>query len=106
MCHAISLNLHLRNDDIPSGESEYRTRLWWSLYSLECLLNGLKGRPSCIADRDISIPTPMTAEAGTVYPAYNIFDSTDDTMKSASTIAQSGRSSRGICSSQWRNCGS
>ncbi|KAH8651819.1 fungal-specific transcription factor domain-containing protein [Tricladium varicosporioides] len=58
--NSLTLGLHLRNNfkEIPVAEKEYRARLWWALYSLECSLDELTGRPTCISDRDITTSIP------------------------------------------------
>ena len=50
MRYALTLGLNIRNaaKDVSEASKEYRVRAWWSLYSLECSLNELTGRPSCI----------------------------------------------------------
>jgi len=58
--HSMALGLHLRNDTLELSETDKESRvcLWWSIYSLECLLNEVLGRPSCISDREIGTPMP------------------------------------------------
>ena len=62
--HALTLGLHVRSTatSLSDADKEHRVRSWWSLYSLECTLNELTGRPTCIADRDISTPLPINVE--------------------------------------------
>lgn len=47
--------------------------MWWSLYSLECLLNELTGRPSCISDRDISTPLPINVNVDDMHPEQSLY---------------------------------
>ncbi|KUJ14533.1 uncharacterized protein LY89DRAFT_752603 [Mollisia scopiformis] len=58
---AITLGLQVRShvEGLSDYEKEQRVRLWWALYTLECLLNELTGRPSCVSDQDISAPLPI-----------------------------------------------
>lgn len=58
--YALALGLHMRSltDDLTSGQKESRVRLWWSLYSLERVLDEILGRPSAISDQDIGTPLP------------------------------------------------
>lgn len=62
--HATALGLHVRSEarDLTDMDKELRVRLWWSLYSLEHLLDELTGRPSCISDRHISTPLPVNVD--------------------------------------------
>ncbi len=74
---AYSLGLHVRNED-PSASPMKREMLvqtWWSLYSLERILNIITGRPSIIVDSCCSVPLPMevpgdvsTGEVEATYP--------------------------------------
>jgi hypothetical protein len=61
--NALTLGLHVRSeaDDTSDAQKEHRVRLWWSLYCLECSLDELTGRPTCISDRDTSTPFPLNA---------------------------------------------
>lgn len=55
--HAIALGLHLRvGTDGDNSQQQLRSRIWWSLYSLEQLLGDFTGRPTSIVDSDIAIP--------------------------------------------------
>ena len=60
----MTLGLHVRNEAriLSEHKREHRVPIWWSLYSLECLLNELTGRPSCISDRDNSQPLPLNVD--------------------------------------------
>jgi hypothetical protein len=62
--HATALGLHVRSEakELNDTDKEFRVRLWWSLYSLERILDELTGRPSCISDRDISTPLPINVD--------------------------------------------
>ncbi|KAH7317930.1 fungal-specific transcription factor domain-containing protein [Rhexocercosporidium sp. MPI-PUGE-AT-0058] len=79
--HALTLGLHVRSeaDDLSDYDKENRVRLWWSLYSLECLLNELTGRPSCISDRDISTPLPINIDEEEFRPGKRLYNPLDDT---------------------------
>ncbi|KAF2655822.1 hypothetical protein K491DRAFT_657751 [Lophiostoma macrostomum CBS 122681] len=59
---AYALDLHVRNTDpaLPSTEKETLVRAWWSLYTLEHLLNVVTGRPSAIVDASCSVPLPSS----------------------------------------------
>jgi hypothetical protein len=58
----LGLNIRSEVSDLSDVAKEQRVRLWWSLYSLECSLNELTGRPTCISDRDISTPLPTNVD--------------------------------------------
>ncbi|PVH70541.1 hypothetical protein DL98DRAFT_504521, partial [Cadophora sp. DSE1049] len=78
--HALTLGLHVRNEatDLSDFDKENRVRLWWSLYSLECFLNELTGRPSCISDRDISTPLPMNINEDDIVPSQPLDGTPED----------------------------
>lgn len=59
-----TLGLNLRNDvpDLDEAEKEMRARMWYTLYSLEYLLCIMTGRPSCIHDKDCSVPMPRPVD--------------------------------------------
>lgn len=79
--HALTLGLHVRSEagDLSDYDNENRVRLWWSLYSLECLLNELTGRPSCISDQDISTPLPMNINEEDFRPGHTLYGTPEDT---------------------------
>lgn len=94
---ALTLGLHVRNEakDISDVEKEHRVRLWWSLYSLECSLNELTGRPTCISDRDISTPLPVNVEIDIMEPLASLYVSDDQDMSTTSQGAESSKSKEG-----------
>lgn len=94
---ALTLGLHVRNEakDISDVEKEHRVRLWWSLYSLECSLNELTGRPTCISDRDISTPLPVNVEIDIMEPLASLYVSDDQDMSTTSQGAKSSKSKEG-----------
>lgn len=61
---ALSLGINLRNTDgnIYDASKEARSRLWWSIFSLENLLTSMHGRASCVGDGLCSVPLPMPYE--------------------------------------------
>jgi len=63
---ALSLGLHLRNEDPEAGISRKATlqEAWWSLYSVECLVNSMTGRPPVIAYEDCTVPFPYGSSEG------------------------------------------
>lgn len=91
--HALTLGLHVRSEasDLSDYDKEIRVRLWWSLYSLECLLNGLTGRPSCISDQDISTPLPMNINEEDFLPERHLYDTTNENSHSGPTSGPSSR---------------
>ncbi|KAI5852550.1 fungal-specific transcription factor domain-containing protein [Morchella snyderi] len=70
-----TLGLNLRNDvpELDEAEKEMRVRMWYSLYSLEYLLCIMTGRPSCIHERDCSVPMPRPIDEEQ-YPMEDGFD--------------------------------
>ncbi|TVY62795.1 putative transcriptional regulatory protein [Lachnellula suecica] len=78
---ATTLGLHVRNEakEVPDVEKEHRIRIWWSLYGLECSLNQLTGRPSCLSDRHISTPLPVNFNEEDFHPGQVLYDRIKDT---------------------------
>jgi len=74
--HALTLGLHVKStaQTLSDADKEYRVRSWWALYSLECTLNELTGRPTCIADRDISAPMPINVEESDLGTEQALYD--------------------------------
>lgn len=64
---AISLGLHLRNEDPNSGDSrkEARQQTWWTLHSLECLISTMTGRPPVVPFEDCTVAFPRSAPGKT-----------------------------------------
>jgi len=81
--HALTLGLHVRNEakELSDIAKEQRVRLWWSLYSMECSLNELTGRPTCISDQDISTPLPVNADVDEMRPGQSLYDHDHDRKK-------------------------
>jgi hypothetical protein len=55
---ALGLGLHLRNEN-PTAEKSSKESLghtWWTIYSIECLMNSITGRPPVIAFEDCTVP--------------------------------------------------
>ena len=73
------MGLHVRSEvkTLSDVDKEHRVRLWWSLYSLEVLLNELTGRPSCISDRDISTPLPINVDEKDFVPSRPLYERED-----------------------------
>ena len=70
--YAQALGLHLRNDtkraDMSDVRKEQCVRIWWSVYSLERMLEVMTGRPSSIRDREVSAALPVPIDEDE-YPA-------------------------------------
>ena len=73
--HALTLGLHVRNEakELSDLGKEQRVRLWWCLYSMECSLNELTGRPSCISDQDISTPLPANIAVDEIEAGQSLY---------------------------------
>jgi len=95
--HALALGLHVRSeaDSVSDAEKEHRVRLWWSLYSLECLLNELTGRPSCISDRDISTPLPLNIDESGLRTGQGLYEGMEDIQRAGSSSRRGSQNSRG-----------
>jgi hypothetical protein len=70
---AVSLGLHLRNEDSSASLSkkEALLRIWWSLYSIECLVCTITGRLPAISTEDCTVSLP-----GTLSDEQNEYSST------------------------------
>lgn len=58
--HAQAAGLHLRHED-PSMSPKRRkalAQIWWSLYSIECVLTSITGRPRTVSAIDYTVPPP------------------------------------------------
>lgn len=101
MRHALTLGLHVRSTapTLSDAEKEHRVRSWWALYSLECTLNELTGRPTCIADRDISTPMPINVEESDLRTEQALYDRMEGVQsdQSSSSIGQGSRDSNCKC---------
>ncbi|KAE9370837.1 hypothetical protein N431DRAFT_510204 [Stipitochalara longipes BDJ] len=91
--HGLTLGLHVRSEahDLPDVEKEHRIRLWWSLYSLECILNELTGRPSCISDRDISTPLPLNMDEDDFQAGQTLYEKIEKSHHSGSSSRQGSK---------------
>ncbi|KAG9228262.1 fungal-specific transcription factor domain-containing protein, partial [Amylocarpus encephaloides] len=105
---ALSLGLNVRSEaeELTDGEKEHRVRIWWSLYSLECLLNELTGRPSCISDTDISTPLPINMDEVKFASGQPFYDQGADVGEnvggfSSQSSRRGSRTSKGTCLSQF-----
>ncbi|KAI0576804.1 fungal specific transcription factor domain-containing protein [Pyrenophora tritici-repentis] len=60
--HAQAAGLHLRNEDVTvdSKRKMALAQSWWALYSIECVLTTITGRPRAIAAKDCTVPPPGT----------------------------------------------
>lgn len=58
---ALSLGINLRfvDDRTDDAAKEARSRLWWSIYSLEHCIASLTGRVSCASESLSSVPLPI-----------------------------------------------
>ncbi|KAL4750705.1 hypothetical protein BDW72DRAFT_175425 [Aspergillus terricola var. indicus] len=56
---SMGLNLCADGDQIDPVSKEMRTRLWWSIFSLEHVLSGMTGRPPCINCQSMSVRLPL-----------------------------------------------
>ncbi|KAL4901116.1 hypothetical protein BDW74DRAFT_187966 [Aspergillus multicolor] len=55
----LGLNLRALSEHIDPISKETRTRLWWSIFSLEHLLSGMTGRAPCLDHRAMSLYPPV-----------------------------------------------
>jgi hypothetical protein len=80
--------------ETPDVEKEHRVRIWWSLYGLECSLNELTGRPSCMSDRDISTPLPINFNEADFHPGQVLYDRMQEVQSSGHTSRRNSKGSR------------
>ena len=87
------MGLHVRSEveALSDVDKEHRVRLWWSLYSLEVLLNELTGRPSCISDRDISTPLPVNIDEKDFLLSRPLYEREGSTYSSSSRRGSKGK---------------
>ena len=92
------MGLHIRSEveALSEVEKEQRVRIWWSLYSLEILLNELMGRPSCICDRDISTPLPLNIEENDMQSSGPLSERENSAGQSTHTRNFGRRNSKGM----------
>jgi len=63
--HAQAAGLHLRYEDPEISPKRRKTlaQIWWALYSIECILTSITGRPRAIAAKDCTVPPPGVVES-------------------------------------------
>lgn len=68
---ALTLGLHLRNDDPKTSapRKEVLLRIWWSLHAIECLLSAINGRPCMLSREDCTVPLPVDSSNKEPYSA-------------------------------------
>jgi hypothetical protein len=56
--HAQASGFHLRNEDssVPLSKKKSMAQTWWALYSIECVLTSITGRPRVISRRNCTVP--------------------------------------------------
>jgi hypothetical protein len=62
--HAQAAGLHLRHEDTSTSVHRRKTlaRIWWALYSVECVITAITGRPRAITAKDCTVPPPGAVE--------------------------------------------
>ncbi|KAL4757081.1 Zn(II)2Cys6 transcription factor [Aspergillus foveolatus] len=55
----LGLNLRAFSEHIDPVSKETRTRIWWTIFSLEHLLSGMTGRVPCLDHRSMSLYPPV-----------------------------------------------
>jgi hypothetical protein len=62
--HAQAAGLHLRNEDTSTSAHRKKTlaRIWWALYSVECVITTITGRPRAVTAKDCTVPPPGAAD--------------------------------------------
>lgn len=95
--NSLTLGLHVRSevDDLAEVEKEHRVRVWWALYSLECLLNELTGRPTCISDIDISTPLPINVSEDDFHFSQALYDNAQDDSRPGKASLRGSHSAKG-----------
>ncbi|KAH8599226.1 fungal-specific transcription factor domain-containing protein [Bisporella sp. PMI_857] len=75
MKQALTLGLNIRSEatELSDIAKEHRVRMWWSLYSIECSLVQLTGRPACISPKDISTPLPRNSDVDNLKPRQSLY---------------------------------
>ncbi|KAJ5558029.1 hypothetical protein N7461_002001 [Penicillium sp. DV-2018c] len=62
---SLGINLRLTDDRTTDAAKESRSRLWWTIYSLEHLITTMTGRASCVGEGLCSVPVPLPCEEET-----------------------------------------
>ncbi|KAF8846750.1 hypothetical protein BDZ45DRAFT_755662 [Acephala macrosclerotiorum] len=89
----LGLQVRIHADSLSDYEKEQRVRLWWSLYTLECLLNELTGRPSCISEQDISATLPLNIDEEDLQPSKFMYINNPESDQTSRRASKSSRSS-------------
>ncbi|CZR65645.1 uncharacterized protein PAC_15545 [Phialocephala subalpina] len=92
---ALTLGLQVRShaESLSDYDKEQRVRLWWCLYTLECLLNELTGRPSCISDQDISAVLPLNINEHDIQGSQFMYSSSPVSEQFSRRASRGSRSS-------------
>ncbi|KAL4946963.1 fungal-specific transcription factor domain-containing protein [Aspergillus filifer] len=61
---ALGLNLRASSDEIDPVSKETRTRIWWSIFSVEHLLTSMTGRAPSVDYRSMSLYPPIPYDEG------------------------------------------
>jgi hypothetical protein len=89
--HAQAAGFHLRNEDvsIPLEQKRAVAQTWWALYSIECILTSITGRPRVIHRNDCTVPhLAQLTEAGFArrnIPTQHMLKSKSKSMQSISS---------------------
>ena len=56
---AVGINLRSESETMTNVSTEFRYRVWWSIYTLENTLSKITGRPASAADKFSTTPLPI-----------------------------------------------
>jgi hypothetical protein len=90
--HAQAAGLHLRHEDTSTSAHRRKTlaRIWWALYSVECVITAITGRPRTVTAKDCTVPPPGAVEIDLqTCPHTGITTSSTVDRNSASTSGKS-----------------
>ncbi|KPI38806.1 putative transcriptional regulatory protein [Cyphellophora attinorum] len=70
--HATALGLHLKVTDAAMSESQHKRRacVWWSLYRIEVILSEMTGRPKCLHENEMTVPSSIISTPTSLGPDH------------------------------------
>jgi hypothetical protein len=88
--HAQAAGLHLRLEDpsISAQRKKTLAQIWWSLYSIECVLTSITGRPRTVRAADCTVPPPGAKGTEMETPSPGTTTSSAVSRRSESSIGE------------------
>ncbi|KAL1891054.1 hypothetical protein Sste5346_007878 [Sporothrix stenoceras] len=70
VAHSIGLHRQIAGNASGNSDSSLQSRVWWSLYSLEKLMELETGRPSAISNDEPLPPPPPITDSSDIFPPW------------------------------------